>query len=91
MLRAHPTMKAALMAGFLTIFAVWSVAAYYFTERLAEFQASSAAIHERSEQIQAQLSEVSAVAQEALAGVRVVRAHRQEAVELAKFQSANEE
>jgi signal transduction histidine kinase len=42
-------MKAALMAGFLAIFAVWSAAAYYFTERLAESQASSAAIHVRSE------------------------------------------
>ena len=37
------------------------------------------AIHKRFEQIQAQLSEVSAVAQEALSGVRVVRAYRQEA------------
>ena len=36
------------------------------------------AIHKRFEQIQAQLSEVSAVAQEALSGVRVVRAYRQE-------------
>src|SRR5207245_11492625 len=35
------------------------------------------AIHKRFEQIQAQLSEVSAVAQEALSGVRVVRAYRQ--------------
>ena len=34
------------------------------------------AIHKRFEQIQAQLSEVSAVAQEALSGVRVVRAYR---------------
>src|SRR6185437_11889338 len=35
------------------------------------------AIHRRFEAIQAQLSEVSAVVQEALAGVRVVRAYRQ--------------
>src|SRR5581483_3148335 len=35
------------------------------------------AIHKWFEQIQAQLSEVSAVAQEALSGVRVVRAYRQ--------------
>lgn len=42
-------MKPALMAGFLAIFVVWSAAAYYFTERLAESQASSAAIHVRSE------------------------------------------
>ena len=49
------------------------------------------AIHQRFEQIQAQLSELSAVTQEALAGVRVVRAYRQEAAELARFRDANEE
>jgi ATP-binding cassette subfamily B protein len=48
-------------------------------------------IHKRFEQIQAQLSEVSAVAQEALSGVRVVRAYRQEAAELDRFRLANEE
>ena len=46
------------------------------------------AIHKRFEQIQAQLSEVSAVAQEALSGVRVVRAYRQEAAEIERFQRA---
>ncbi len=49
------------------------------------------AIHRRFEEIQAQLSEVSAVAQESLSGVRVVRAYRQEAAELARFRRANEE
>ena len=49
------------------------------------------AIHRRFEQIQAQLSDVSAVAQEALSGVRVVRAYRQEAAEIARFQRSNEE
>ena len=49
------------------------------------------AIHKRFEQIQAQLSEVSAVTQESLAGVRVVRAYRQEASELARFRASNEE
>src|SRR6516225_4562472 len=49
------------------------------------------AIHKRFEQIQSQLSEVSAVTQEALAGVRVVRAYRQEAAELARFRLANAE
>jgi ATP-binding cassette subfamily B protein len=49
------------------------------------------AIHKRFEQIQAQLSEVSAVAQEALSGVRVVRAYRQEQAELERFRRANEE
>jgi ATP-binding cassette subfamily B protein len=48
-------------------------------------------IHKRFEQIQAQLSEVSAVAQEALSGVRVVRAYRQEAAENERFRQANEE
>ena len=49
------------------------------------------AIHKRFEQIQAQLSDMSAVAQEALSGVRVVRAYRQEAAELERFRRANEE
>ena len=49
------------------------------------------AIHRRFERIQAQLSELSAVTQEALAGVRVVRAYRQEEAELARFERANAE
>jgi len=49
------------------------------------------AIHKRFEQIQAQLSEVSAIAQEALSGVRVVRAYRQEAAELERFRQAIDE
>jgi ATP-binding cassette subfamily B protein len=49
------------------------------------------AIHKRFEAIQAQLSEVSAVVQEALSGVRVVRAYRQEAHESERFRVANEE
>jgi ATP-binding cassette subfamily B protein len=49
------------------------------------------AIHKRFERIQAQLSDVSAVAQEALAGVRVVRAYRQEAAELERFRVSNQE
>ncbi len=49
------------------------------------------AIHERFERIQAQLSEMSAVVQEALAGVRVVRAYREEENELARFRQANDE
>ena len=48
-------------------------------------------IHERFERIQEQLSDVSAVTQEALAGVRVIRAYRQEARELARFRVANQE
>ena len=49
------------------------------------------AIHARFERIQAQLADLSAIAQEALAGVRVVRAYRQEATELERFRLANEE
>ena len=49
------------------------------------------AIHRRFEAIQAQLSEMSAVAQENLSGVRVVRAYGQEQAELGKFRAANEE
>jgi ATP-binding cassette, subfamily B, multidrug efflux pump len=49
------------------------------------------AIHKRFEEIQAQLSDLSAVAQEAFAGVRVVRAYRQEADQIARFARSNEE
>jgi ATP-binding cassette subfamily B multidrug efflux pump len=49
------------------------------------------AIHRRFERIQAQLSEISAIAQEALSGVRVVRAYRQEGAETERFRAANEE
>jgi ATP-binding cassette, subfamily B, multidrug efflux pump len=47
------------------------------------------AIHKRFERIQAQLSDVSAVVQEALSGVRVVRAYRQEAHEEDRFRRSN--
>ncbi|HXD74321.1 MAG TPA: ABC transporter ATP-binding protein [Vicinamibacterales bacterium] len=49
------------------------------------------AIHKRFEQIQAQLSDLSAVAQEAFAGVRVVRAYGQEQDQLSRFARSNEE
>ncbi|HEX6974070.1 MAG TPA: ABC transporter ATP-binding protein, partial [Vicinamibacterales bacterium] len=49
------------------------------------------AIHTRFEKIQAQLSELSAVVQEALAGVRVVRAYNQEPHEIERFRLANRE
>ncbi|OFV94476.1 MAG: hypothetical protein A3G76_12500 [Acidobacteria bacterium RIFCSPLOWO2_12_FULL_65_11] len=48
-------------------------------------------IHKRFEEIQAQLSDMSAVTQETLAGVRVVRAYRQEAAELQRFRRSNEQ
>ena len=50
-----------------------------------------AAIHRRFEKIQEQLSDLSAVTQEALAGVRVVRAYGQEQAELERFRVSNEE
>jgi ATP-binding cassette subfamily B protein len=46
-------------------------------------------IHERFERIQAQLADMSAVTQEALSAVRVVRAYRQEERELERFRIAN--
>ena len=49
------------------------------------------AIHARFERIQAQLSDLSAVTQESLSGVRVVRAYRQEAAEMERFGLANRE
>ena len=50
-----------------------------------------AAIHRRFEHIQAQLSEISAVVQESLSGVRVIRAYGQEPAELSRFAEANHE
>lgn len=49
------------------------------------------AIHRRFEAIQAQLSDISAIVQENLSGVRVVRAYGREASEIQRFQEANEE
>jgi ATP-binding cassette subfamily B protein len=50
-----------------------------------------AVIHRRFERIQEQLSEISALTQETLSGVRVVRAYRQEPFEIERFRLANEE
>jgi ATP-binding cassette subfamily B protein len=49
------------------------------------------AIHKRFEAIQAQLADVSAVVQEALSGVRVVRAYNQEPHEIERFRVSNAE
>ena len=49
------------------------------------------AIYKRSERIQAQLADMSAIVQETLAGVRVVRAYGREEVELERFRCANQE
>jgi ATP-binding cassette, subfamily B, multidrug efflux pump len=48
-------------------------------------------IHQRFEKIQEQFSAISAVTQESLAGVRVVRAYGQEPAEIERFRLVNEE
>ena len=47
------------------------------------------AIHRTFEDVQERLSDMSAVVQESLTGVRVVRAYRQEAPEIARFRESN--
>ncbi len=47
------------------------------------------AIHKTFEEVQERLSDMSAIAQESLTGVRVVRAYRQEAPEIARFRESN--
>ena len=47
------------------------------------------AIHKTFEEVQAKLSNMSAVVQESLTGVRVVRAYSQEEAEIARFRRAN--
>src|SRR4029453_9545761 len=47
MVRAPATIRTALLGGFLVVFAVWLASTVYFTERLAESQARSAAIQSR--------------------------------------------
>ena len=69
--------------------ALWSLIPLPFVSISVKLFGS--AIHKRFEQIQAQLSEVSAVAQEALSGVRVVRAYRQEDAELERFRVSIDE
>jgi ATP-binding cassette subfamily B protein len=49
------------------------------------------AIHQGFERVQAQLSELSAVVQESLSGVRVIRAYRQESAELERLADVNQE
>jgi ATP-binding cassette subfamily B protein len=48
-------------------------------------------IHERFEAVQEHFGELTILAQENLAGVRVVRAYRQEAAEIRRFDAMNEE
>jgi ATP-binding cassette subfamily B protein len=46
-------------------------------------------IHKTFEEVQERLSDMSAIAQESLTGVRVVRAYRQEEPEIARFRESN--
>ena len=48
-------------------------------------------IHERFEAVQEQFGRLTTLAQENLAGVRIVRAYRQERAEIARFEEMNEE
>ncbi len=48
-------------------------------------------IHDRFEEVQEQLSTITAIAQESFAGIRVVRAYAQEPQEEARFAEANRE
>jgi ATP-binding cassette subfamily B protein len=73
------TIDARLTAFALLPLPLVSLSVWYF----------GSAIHKRFEAIQEQLADLSAVVQEALAGVRVVRAYRQEAHELGRFRDAN--
>ena len=77
MLSIHPRLTLMLVTGLPLV----SLMVKYFGQ----------AIHHRFERIQAQLSEISAITQEALAGVRVVRAYGQEDAERQKFLAANDE
>ena len=74
-LDAHLTLMALVPLPFVTI-----VVRYF-----------GGAIHKRFEAIQEQLAHLSAVVQEALAGVRVVRAYNQQAHEIERFGQANRE
>ena len=77
MLSIHPRLTLMLVTGLPLV----SLMVKYFGQ----------AIHQRFERIQAQLSEISAITQEALAGVRVVRAYGQEEAERRRFLAANDE
>jgi ATP-binding cassette subfamily B protein len=48
-------------------------------------------IHDRFEEVQSQLSNITALVQESLSGIRVVRSYAQEPHEIAKFEEANQE
>ena len=76
-----------LMAAIDARLTVWSLLPLPFVSLSVKVFGS--AIHRRFERIQAQLAEMSAVVQETLSGVRVVRAYRQEDAETARFTQAN--
>jgi ATP-binding cassette subfamily B protein len=73
------TISPRLLAFSLLPLVLVSLAVRYFGRR----------IHDRFEEVQAQLSELNALAQENLSGARVVRAYVQEPHEQARFEAAN--
>ena len=83
------TVAVALMASISPWLTLWALMPLPVVTLLVK--GFGRAIYHRSEQIQAQLAHLSAIAQEALAGVRVVRAYGREAVETERFRLANVE
>jgi ATP-binding cassette subfamily B multidrug efflux pump len=75
------SIDARLTAIALTPLPLVSISVWYF----------GTLIHRRFERIQEQLADISAITQETLAGVRVVRAYGQEAFETERFRRANAE
>jgi ATP-binding cassette subfamily B protein len=75
MLAIHPLLTGLALAPLLLV----SVLVYHYGRR----------IHDRFEEVQAQLAEMNAVVQENLAGVRVVKAYAQEKAQEAQFEAAN--
>ncbi len=72
--------------GRLTLIALLPMAALPFTGILLGKR-----IHDRFEKVQEQFSDLTTLAQENLAGVRIVRAFRQEDAEIERFRILNEE
>jgi ATP-binding cassette subfamily B protein len=79
----------AIMAGISPRLLVLSLVPLVFVSILVRYFGRR--IHDRFEQVQAQLSEISALVQENLSGSRVVKAYAQEEHEKARFEAANQE
>ncbi len=79
----------ALMLSIDPVLTLAALACLPLVSLVVKFFGSS--VYRHTEQIQAQLSTLSAVVQEGLAGVRVVRAYCREGVETERFRRENEE